>query len=104
MLRILVFATTGSPIWMHHFQRAPTHYYRRLGLTPHRENSEQYVDETGAIRFVSGLTPRDRSHALIDQHLLETFWAKERLKCVWGFVAGRSAWLGGENDHASKCR
>lgn len=76
----------------------------RLGLTPHRENADQYVDQAGAVRFASGRSPGDGSHAYMDKQLVEAFLEEEKLECIWVFVAERSAWPGGENDHASRRR
>lgn len=53
------------------------------------------------MRFVSGRSPGDSSHAFIDKDLFDSFLAEDGLSCVWIFVAERSAWPGGGNVHAS---
>lgn len=74
---------------------------RRLGLTPHPDDPNVYLDSSGSTSFVSGRSPHDGSHAFIDQNLFDSFLAEDGLSCVWVFVAERAAWPGGGNADAS---
>lgn len=73
----------------------------RLGLAPHHDDPNVYVDSSGNPCFVSGRSPGDGSHAFLDQELFDAFLKEDGLSCVWVFVAERGAWPGGENRHAS---
>lgn len=77
---------------------------QRLNLKPDPKDPTIYVDHTGGTRFVCGRSPGDGSHAFIDQKLFQTFLEEDGLACVWLFVTERSAWPGGENEHASRRR
>lgn len=74
---------------------------RRLGLKPHPDDPNVYLDRDGSTCFVSGKSPHDGSHAFIDQNLFDSFLAEDGLSCVWVFVAERAAWPGGGNADAS---
>lgn len=76
----------------------------RLGLTADSEDPNVYRDCDGEVRFVSGHSSGDGSHAFIDQALFESFLEEDGLKCAWIFLAERGAWPGGENEHASRRR
>ncbi|MCF4996087.1 ATP-binding protein [Pseudomonas syringae] len=73
----------------------------RLGLVPHHDDPNVYVDNSGNPCFVSGRSPGDGSHAFLDQELFDAFLKNDGLSCVWVFVAERGAWPGGGNRHAS---
>lgn len=73
----------------------------RLGLVPHHDDPNVYVDSSGNPYFVSGRSPNDGSHAFLDQNLFNAFLKEDGLSCVWIFVAERGAWPGGGNWHAS---
>lgn len=77
---------------------------QRLNLMPHPTDAAVYVDHSGETRFFCGRSPGDGSHAFIDQQLFQTFLEEDGLACVWIFVTERSAWPGGENEHASRRR
>ncbi|WP_180962732.1 ATP-binding protein [Pseudomonas guariconensis] len=76
----------------------------RLGLKPLADHRNAYVDDAGVVRFLSGTSPSDGSYAFIDQELFQSFLDEDELDCIWVFVAERSAWPGGENEHASRRR